>query len=103
MFQHAHHAKVTPSFCKTYGRIGAAIQEALNEYKQEVAAETFPGKDFAPYKLNADEREKFEKWSATYYRQLKEKEATQADGPTHSASATSTTTATTTDETIKVY
>lgn len=95
MFQHAHHAKVTPSFCKTYGRIGAAIQEALNEYKKEVENETFPGTDFSPYKLNADEKHKFEEWSKGHYKRLKEKEEQEKTEATKSSS--------TQDETIKVY
>jgi hypothetical protein len=34
--QHAHHAKVAPAFAKRYGKIGEAIQSALDQYRQEV-------------------------------------------------------------------
>ena len=36
MMQHPHHAKVTPKFCKQYAAVGAAIQEALQSYAEEV-------------------------------------------------------------------
>jgi 3-methyl-2-oxobutanoate hydroxymethyltransferase len=36
MMQHPHHAKVTPKFCKQYAAVGAAIQDALQHYAEEV-------------------------------------------------------------------
>ena len=36
MMQHPHHAKVTPKFCKQYAAVGAAIQDALQAYAEEV-------------------------------------------------------------------
>ena len=55
MMQHPHHAKVTPKFCKQYGQVGAAIQEALGQYAAEVAAKEFPSKKFSPYKMTQGE------------------------------------------------
>ena len=92
MFQHAHHAKVSPSFCKAYGKIGAAIQEALNEYKREVSEEVFPGNAYSPYKLLKEEKEKFDAWSKEYYHGLASKNDA-GEGNEHAAQ----------NETIKVY
>lgn len=55
MMQHPHHAKVTPKFCKQYGAVGAAIQEALTAYRQEVESKAFPSPQHTPYKLVAHE------------------------------------------------
>ncbi|XP_072978845.1 3-methyl-2-oxobutanoate hydroxymethyltransferase 1, mitochondrial-like [Typha angustifolia] len=52
MLQHPHHAKVTPKFCKQYGRIGDAINQALSEYKQEVENRSFPGPAHTPYRIS---------------------------------------------------
>ena len=41
MLEHAHHAKVAPSFCKSYAQVGAVIQEALINYRKEVIARSF--------------------------------------------------------------
>ncbi|PSC67800.1 ketopantoate hydroxymethyltransferase [Micractinium conductrix] len=57
MMQHPHHAKVTPKFCKQYGAVGSAIQEALGAYHQEVVAGAFPSEAFSPYGIAADEAE----------------------------------------------
>ncbi|KAK9826800.1 hypothetical protein WJX81_002217 [Elliptochloris bilobata] len=54
MMQHPHHAKVTPKFCKQYAAIGTAIQGALQQYREEVAAREFPSAAFSPYRI-ADE------------------------------------------------
>jgi 3-methyl-2-oxobutanoate hydroxymethyltransferase len=51
MMQHPHHAKVTPKFCKQYAAVGAAVQEALGQYRAEVAAGEFPGEKYSPYKM----------------------------------------------------
>ena len=88
MFEHAHHAKVSPSFCKTYGRIGSAIQEALNEFKAEVETEAFPGQQYSPYKFNQGEKDKFEEWKKVYQ---------QTNKPTKEDNHLAP------DETIKVY
>ncbi|CAA7402712.1 unnamed protein product [Spirodela intermedia] len=55
MFQHPHHAKVSPKFCKQYGNVGDVINKALLEYKQEVGSKSFPGPRHTPYKINADD------------------------------------------------
>ncbi|KAG9443925.1 hypothetical protein H6P81_015265 [Aristolochia fimbriata] len=51
MLQHPHHAKVTPKFCKQYGRVGDVINKALSEYKQEVESRAFPGPSHTPYRI----------------------------------------------------
>lgn len=89
MFQHAHHAKVTPSFCKTYAHVGNVIQQALDEYRRDVQESVFPGKDFAPYKLNAEDRDGFHAWAEQLDREQTPAEQKQANA--------------TPDETIKVY
>ncbi|XP_010261386.1 PREDICTED: 3-methyl-2-oxobutanoate hydroxymethyltransferase 1, mitochondrial [Nelumbo nucifera] len=53
MLQHPHHAKVTPKFCKQYGQVGAAINKALLQYKEEVTSRSFPGAAHTPYKISA--------------------------------------------------
>lgn len=57
MIQHPHHAKVTPRFCKQYARVGAAIQDALQTYNEEVKARGFPSAQYAPYSLAEGEDE----------------------------------------------
>ncbi|XP_010247884.1 PREDICTED: 3-methyl-2-oxobutanoate hydroxymethyltransferase 1, mitochondrial-like isoform X1 [Nelumbo nucifera] len=52
MLQHPHHAKVTPKFCKQYGRVGDVINKALSQYKEEVTNLSFPGAAHSPYKIN---------------------------------------------------
>lgn len=42
MLQHPQHAKVAPKFCKRYADVGLIVQRALEEYKDEVRARTFP-------------------------------------------------------------
>lgn len=56
MMQHPHHAKVTPKFCKQFGSVGAAVQEALQQYKAEVTSGAFPSEQYSPYKLAEAER-----------------------------------------------
>ena len=36
MISHPHHAKVAPKFCKRYADVGASIQAALQQYRDEV-------------------------------------------------------------------
>ena len=103
MFQHAHHAKVTPSFCKTYTHIGAQIQTALNQYKQEVAADEFPGEHFSPYKLKDDnERKQFAAWAeeqAAAREQQKQPEQSKSGGSSKQTKEQ----AAALEETIKLY
>ncbi|XP_010247885.1 PREDICTED: 3-methyl-2-oxobutanoate hydroxymethyltransferase 1, mitochondrial-like isoform X2 [Nelumbo nucifera] len=44
--------KVTPKFCKQYGRVGDVINKALSQYKEEVTNLSFPGAAHSPYKIN---------------------------------------------------
>lgn len=100
-FQHAHHAKVSPSFCKRYASIGAAIQSALNEYKQDVSANSFPGDEFSPYKLlNSEEKTKFKFFAEDRYRRMEEEAA--AKGSSGGSQKTKEQAAAS-EETIKVY
>lgn len=41
-----------PRFCKQYGHVGEAINQALSEYKQEVKNKVFPGISNTPYKIS---------------------------------------------------
>ncbi|KAL8162474.1 hypothetical protein V2J09_013963 [Rumex salicifolius] len=52
MLQHPHHAKVTPKFCKQYGKVGDVINKALSDYKEEVTNGSFPGRSHSPYKIS---------------------------------------------------
>ncbi|XP_020585696.1 3-methyl-2-oxobutanoate hydroxymethyltransferase 1, mitochondrial-like [Phalaenopsis equestris] len=54
MLQHPHHAKVTPKFCKQYGRVGDIINKSLSDFKHEVENRVFPGPSHTPYKISAD-------------------------------------------------
>eukprot|EP00808_Paulinella_micropora_P032182 g28553.t1 len=73
MFQHAHHAKVTPSFCKKFGAVGDHIQLALNQYREEVDNATFPGDQFAPFTIPDKELVEFQKWYGTEHAEAAEK------------------------------
>jgi len=55
MMSHPHHAKVTPKFCKQYSRVGAVIQEALQQYREDVATRSFPSYKFSPYRIPESE------------------------------------------------
>lgn len=57
MMQHPHYVQVTPKFCKQFGAVGTAIQDALAAYREEVQAGVFPGPAHTPYKLAAQEAE----------------------------------------------
>jgi 3-methyl-2-oxobutanoate hydroxymethyltransferase len=59
MLQHPHHAKVTPKFCKKYAQVGEAIQEALENYRDEVMQGKFPNETYSPYHISEEEYEKF--------------------------------------------
>jgi len=54
-FQHAHHAQVTPSFCKTYARVGEEIQRGLEAYRADVFTRQFPSSQYSPYKIKASQ------------------------------------------------
>lgn len=59
MFQHPHHIKVAPKFCKQYGKVGEVIHKALSEYKQEVENKTFPGPVHTPYPIDKSDFDGF--------------------------------------------
>lgn len=50
--------QVTPKFCKQYAQVGLAINEALQQYKDDVEAGVFPGPHFSPYKMSREELDK---------------------------------------------
>ncbi len=52
MMTHPHYTAVTPKFCKRFAHIGAAINEALQEYDAEVKGGGFPGPAHSPYKYD---------------------------------------------------
>lgn len=87
--------QVAPSFCKTYARVGDVIQQALNEYKREVSDGEFPGSAFAPYKLQAAEKDKFDAWAKQQLEQTQREEAAGGKEKTNKDEAS--------NETIKVY
>eukprot|EP00252_Welwitschia_mirabilis_P025624 TRINITY_DN8093_c0_g1_i4.p1 TRINITY_DN8093_c0_g1~~TRINITY_DN8093_c0_g1_i4.p1 ORF type:complete len:388 (+),score=75.78 TRINITY_DN8093_c0_g1_i4:315-1478(+) len=59
MTQHPHHAQVTPKFCKSYGNIGNAINEALSKYREEVLSKKFPSLEYSPYQIDQSTVENF--------------------------------------------
>jgi 3-methyl-2-oxobutanoate hydroxymethyltransferase len=61
-FQHAHNAKVTPSFSKKYADIGDTIQKALIQYKNDVENGEFPTEKYSPYKMSAEDQKLFEEY-----------------------------------------
>ena len=60
MTSHPHHKQFVPRFCKPYGKLGHAIIEALEEFKADVEEGTFPGSEYAPYKMTEEERVAFD-------------------------------------------
>ncbi len=54
MMQHPHYRKVTPKFCKQFGRVGGEIESALNAYQHEVKTRQFPGPQYSPYTIPGD-------------------------------------------------
>lgn len=70
MLEHAHHATVAPSFCKMYANVGEVIQNALNEYQQDVKGGVFPGDDFSPYKMLKAETDQWEDFREEILRDL---------------------------------
>mmetsp|Transcript_26711 Transcript_26711/g.36792 ORF Transcript_26711/g.36792 Transcript_26711/m.36792 type:complete len:269 (+) Transcript_26711:252-1058(+) len=60
VMHHPHHQKHVPSFCKQYAHLGSDIHRALCEYRDEVRDSHFPTeKEFSPYKMSAEEEDKF--------------------------------------------
>eukprot|EP00897_Mesotaenium_endlicherianum_P000146 jgi/Mesen1/10131/ME000075S09633 len=59
--QHPHHAKVTPKFCKQYADVGAAIQEGLTKFREEVSESSFPSPAHTPYRIDDRETDAFMK------------------------------------------
>jgi 3-methyl-2-oxobutanoate hydroxymethyltransferase len=51
--------QVTPKFCKQYAQVGLVINEALQQYREDVQSGVFPGPDFSPYKMSQEELDKF--------------------------------------------
>jgi 3-methyl-2-oxobutanoate hydroxymethyltransferase len=60
MMSHPHHAKVTPKFCKRYAEVGATIQSALSQYREDVSSRAFPGLRYSPYSIKPHEVEALE-------------------------------------------
>lgn len=50
--------QVTPKFCKQYAQVGLVVNEALQQYKEDVEAGVFPGPQFSPYKMSQQELDK---------------------------------------------
>jgi len=98
---------VSPSFCKRYATIGQSIQTALNEYARDVANDSFPGDQYAPYKMKDEqERAHFKEWAEQQVRQIKGEAApdTAAVNTSKTGNAgTEQAAPLTEDETIKVY
>jgi len=56
---HPHFEKHVPKFCKTYAKLGKDIDVALTRFRDEVRNGEFPTEAFNPYKMSAEEQEKF--------------------------------------------
>lgn len=60
VMHHPHHQKHVPSFCKQYAQLGHYIHSALCQYKEDVYSSSFPTEsEYSPYKMSAEEEEKF--------------------------------------------
>ena len=60
ILHHPHHEQHVPRFCKSYAALGGEIHSALSQYRAEVHSGAFPEEGaFSPYKMSAEEREKF--------------------------------------------
>lgn len=59
MFQNPDHSKVTPKFCKQFANVGAAITEALTEYREQVEERSFPDAIYTPYKMSSADADAF--------------------------------------------
>jgi 3-methyl-2-oxobutanoate hydroxymethyltransferase len=60
MTSHPHHEQFVPKFCKQYAQIGHAIQEGLQQYKEDVKSGAFPAESFSPYVMKDDEKKLFD-------------------------------------------
>jgi 3-methyl-2-oxobutanoate hydroxymethyltransferase len=108
MLSHAHHAKVSPRFCKPYAQVGDVIQNALNTYKQEVEQRLFPTMQYSPYQVEKNERAEFED---LLYEQLRKEGIKLKPAPVSGAATaadedknkTANPTKSTDEETIKLY
>ncbi|KAA8494129.1 3-methyl-2-oxobutanoate hydroxymethyltransferase 2, mitochondrial [Porphyridium purpureum] len=63
MLTHPHHAKVVPKFCKRYARVGEYVNNALEQYRDEVRSRTFPDDAYSPYSIADDEFERFREYA----------------------------------------
>lgn len=59
MMQHPWHAQHALKFCKMYAAVGSVINEALAQYRDEVRQGQFPGMQFSPYQISAEEEDMF--------------------------------------------
>lgn len=59
MMQHPHYVKVTPKFSKQYATLGHMIQEALSQYRDEVASKEFPSDAHTPYRISQQQTDAF--------------------------------------------
>ncbi|KAL4185751.1 hypothetical protein AMTRI_Chr10g7480 [Amborella trichopoda] len=46
--------QVVPKFCKQYGHVGAEINRALSDFREEVVNHSFPGPEHTPYRISSD-------------------------------------------------
>eukprot|EP00246_Nothoceros_aenigmaticus_P017266 TRINITY_DN8335_c0_g1_i1.p1 TRINITY_DN8335_c0_g1~~TRINITY_DN8335_c0_g1_i1.p1 ORF type:complete len:107 (-),score=21.12 TRINITY_DN8335_c0_g1_i1:235-555(-) len=51
--------QVTPKFCKQYAHVGAVIQDALRQYRDEVSRKDFPSAAHTAYRIDEQETEVF--------------------------------------------
>lgn len=60
MLSHPHHEEFVPKFCKKYASVGIQINDGLAQFKKEVEDGVFPGAEYSPYKMNAEEEARFD-------------------------------------------
>ena len=60
MLSHPHHEQFVPKFCKRYAQVGLAIQQGLQEFKNDVESGIFPGEEYSPYVMTDKERVAFD-------------------------------------------
>ena len=51
--------QVTPKFSKQYASLGNVIQEALTQYREEVASKAFPSPLHTPYRIDEEQTSAF--------------------------------------------
>ena len=59
MTSHPHHEQFVPKFCKRYAQLGHIVQQSLQEFKEDVEAGVFPGKEYSPYVMKDEEKSMF--------------------------------------------